>query len=874
MKPKTLIQAVQKVQLLTLLIFSVFILVFMEIFMWNKSLSTAKNQLLILTKSMNMIVIRHRFELSSEQNFSAKEIQNLLKPSFRQLVGLYPPEYSGGFYSRILHQTVVGASNQKKSGLIPRGENADPSGWESGRFYYGFQWSKIHHTWLFECDYPVKSNGKMIGYTFANVTLTHLLLIYLELGLTFLLMFAVGGYLFFIYSRRISRNIRKNAEQLLSLESGSQFDYVEFQKIAAQWGLNQGELAASEQKTATILASITDAIIILDREWRFTYINKEAEQYIQWQGHDDIIGKNIWDILPGAMSSKIYYEYHRAMTEQIPVHFETIAPQEDRWLDLSVYPFRDGITIYLRDITSRKQMENELQKSRKRITNILDAMTDGFYSLDQSWRFTYINHAAALSLGQEPDILFGQNIWEFFPWMVGGTLYRQFHQAMEHKTPLHFEIRGFYQDYSWFEFHCHPWDEGLSVYIRDITEKKRIEETLATERESKFKLEMELLKTEKLESLGILAGGIAHDFNNILAAILANLQLAKLKYRKNQSIEKYLDESINTTHRASDLTKQLLTFSKGGAPIKKAASLSEIICDTAKFALRGSKIKVEMIFPEPLRPVEVDSGQISQVIHNLIINANQAMPKGGVIKIISENIIVEPGNRFKSGPYIRITVKDQGTGIPKEHLSKIFDPYFTTKKEGSGLGLTTSYSIVRRHDGYIEVESEPGRGTTFFLYLPALAEAPIIGNPRPEITVCGENLKILFMDDEEAIVKAVSEMLEYYGYQVTPALDGAQAIQLYQQALEAGAPFDAVIMDLTIPGGMGGQEAIGRLRKIDPRIKAIVSSGYANDPIMADFERHGFSGVVSKPYKFDELYEVIHRIIERKQLSLDLKLTE
>ncbi|HEX3045640.1 MAG TPA: PAS domain-containing protein, partial [Bacillota bacterium] len=735
-------------------------------------------------------------------------------------------------------------------------------------------WSKIHHTWLLECDYPLTRKGKVVGYTFANFTLSHMLFTYLELGLTFLVIFAIGSYLFFISSQRISRNIRKNAEQLCSVGSGAQFDYVEFQKIAADLGLSQGELAAAKQKTETILASITDAIIILDREWRFTYVNKEAEQLLQWTGQDEIVGKNIWDILPGRMSSKIYYEYHRAMTEQIPVHFETIAPREDSWLDVSVYPFQGGITIYIRDITSRKQIENELQKSRKRITSILDSITDGFYSLDQAWRFTYINHAAALSLGQEPDTLLGQNIWEFFPWMVNGTIYRGFHHAVEQKLPLSFEIPGLFQEGAWFEFHCHPWDEGLSVYIQNITEKKRIEETLATERESKFKLELELLKTEKLESLGILAGGIAHDFNNILAAILANLQLAKLKYRKNEAIEKYLDESINTTHRASDLTKQLLTFSKGGAPIKKAASLSEIICDTAKFALRGSKIKVELIIPEPLRPVEVDSGQISQVIHNLIINAKQAMPKGGVIKITSENITIEPGNRFKPGAYIRITVKDQGTGIPRENLSKIFDPYFSTKKEGSGLGLTTSYSIIRRHDGYIEVESEPGRGTTFFLYLPTLAETPVIKMPPPETTITGEKLKILLMDDEEAIVKAVGEMLEYYGYQVTPAGDGAQAIHLYQKALEAGVPFDAVIMDLTIPGGMGGQEAVTLLREIDPQIKAIVSSGYANDPIMADYERYGFSGVVSKPYKIDELNEILNRIIDRKQLSLDLKIND
>lgn len=293
-----------------------------------------------------------------------------------------------------------------------------------------------------------------------------------------------------------------------------------------------------------------------------------------------------------------------------------------------------------------------------------------------------------------------------------------------------------------------------------------------------------------------------------------------------------------------------------------------MIHDTAQFVLRGSKVRAKFNISDALWSVEADIGQISQVIHNLVINAKQAMPKGGVIEITAENIKIEPGNRFNPGNYIKITVKDQGIGIPDDRLNKIFDPFYTTKKEGTGLGLAISYSIIRQHDGYIEVESKLNVGTTFFIYLPALPEAAVFIENQKEVAPVGEGLKILLMDDEKGILETVGEMLEYLGHQVLPAFDGERAIKLYRQAMESGNPFDIVIMDLTVPGGMGGQEAIAYLRDIDPNVKAIVSSGYANDPIMADYERFGFCGVVTKPYKIDELLKVINRVAENNQLTL------
>ena len=380
----------------------------------------------------------------------------------------------------------------------------------------------------------------------------------------------------------------------------------------------------------------------------------------------------------------------------------------------------------------------------------------------------------------------------------------------------------------------------------------------------KLKTQQELLRAEKMESLGILAGGIAHDFNNVLAAILTNVQLVMVKLKSNADIKPYLTNTIETTRKASNLTKQLLTFSKGGAPVRKDTSLVELIKDTAEFVLRGASIKLEFTMTNDLWVTNIDEGQISQVIHNLVLNAKQAMPKGGIIYINAENLSIAEGTRFNPGNYVKITVRDQGTGIAKKNLLKIFDPYFTTKKIGSGLGLATSYSIIKQHDGYIEVESQLNVGTTFFIYLPASNMAVIPTETRTETAVTDDVFKILVMDDEAVLLNAMGEMLKYYGHRVVLTDDGVRAIELYKQAELLGEPFDVVIMDLTIPGGMGGQETIAILRDFDPQIKAIVSSGYATDPIMADYERFGFAGVVSKPYKINELNEVLQQVINSK----------
>ena len=323
-----------------------------------------------------------------------------------------------------------------------------------------------------------------------------------------------------------------------------------------------------------------------------------------------------------------------------------------------------------------------------------------------------------------------------------------------------------------------------------------------------------------------------------------------------------LSEAERACQQAQNLSRQLLTFSKGGAPIKKIVSVKEIAIESASFACRGSRVNYHAGLPDDLWAVEADPGQIGQVFHNLVINAIQAMPGGGMVRISGENLLVEPGSDLPldAGRYVKISIQDEGIGISADHLSKIFDPYFTTKQMGSGLGLATSYSIIKNHRGHISVESKLEKGTTFQVYLPASDQEVTQQLQDDGKLIPGEG-KILVMDDESIVREVLGKMLMTLGYAVESAQDGAKAIELYTRAQDTGDPFALVILDLTVPGGMGGKEAIARLQKIDPRVKAIVSSGYSNDPVMANFQKYGFSDVIAKPYKISELDKALKKTL-------------
>ncbi|MGA7578084.1 MAG: PAS domain S-box protein [Desulfobaccales bacterium] len=401
--------------------------------------------------------------------------------------------------------------------------------------------------------------------------------------------------------------------------------------------------------------------------------------------------------------------------------------------------------------------------------------------------------------------------------------------------------------------------EGVKriALVRDISDRKRIENERA-------KLEAQLVQAQKMEAIGTLAGGIAHDFNNILTAILGNIGLGMLDQDMGDQGRQRLAAAEKACQQAQRLARQLLTFAKGGAPIKELVSLENLVAETASLACRGSQVRCEYAFGKDLMAIFGDPGQICQVFQNLIINAIQAMPQGGTIEITGENIKVGKDGRLplQAGNYVKVSIKDQGIGIPEKNLQKIFDPYFTTKQQGSGLGLATAYSVVKNHHGHISAESGLAEGSTFQVYLPA-SNGKVKRPPQESTELLSGKGKILVMDDEAMVREVLGMMLLALGYEAQFAKDGVEAIALFSQAQGSADPFTAIILDLTVPGGMGGKEAMERLLKIDPQVKAIVSSGYFDDPIMADFQKYGFAGVIAKPYKVAELGKTLNKVLTK-----------
>jgi signal transduction histidine kinase/ActR/RegA family two-component response regulator len=405
--------------------------------------------------------------------------------------------------------------------------------------------------------------------------------------------------------------------------------------------------------------------------------------------------------------------------------------------------------------------------------------------------------------------------------------------------------------------------DNLEVMVaRRTSELDDINKALMDEIEKRVKMEEEVLRSQKLEAIGILAGGIAHDFNNLLTAVLNTVYLAKMAVNPEEKAFEKMETAENVLENAKTLTQQLLTFSKGGEPVKEAVHLEKVIKDTVSFALRGSNVKCSFDIYNKLWPVEVDTGQISQVIGNLVINATQAMPQGGGIKVYADNDVLDKRGALplEVGRYLRLSIEDSGHGIATEHIYKIFDPYFTTKQKGSGLGLASSYSVIRNHGGHISVESELGIGTTFHVYLPATDRQPE-DREETRVTALDCTGRVLLMEDDTVIARSVVEGLKMLGFDAMSAKNGNEAINLFQNARESNDPFDVIILDLTIPGGMGGKETIKILLEIDPEVKAIVASGYSNDPVMSKFRDYGFNGVIPKPYMIEDLADSLRKII-------------
>lgn len=541
----------------------------------------------------------------------------------------------------------------------------------------------------------------------------------------------------------------------------------------------------------------------------------------------------------------------------------------DRWI---VIRNRHGEPVafegIVRDETEHKRIEDELKREKEKFQVLVEGSPLGVSLIGKDRRYKYINPKFVE--------IFGHTI-EDIP--TGKEWFRKAYPDKEYREQV---ISTWINDQKDSEigearprtFHviCKNGTEKV-IHFRPVTLENEDQLVIYEDITTRTRLEEQFQHAQKMEAIGILAGGIAHDFNNLLSVILGNISLIKDEVGVEYMVSEFLNDAEKATLGARDLTHQLITFSKGGAPVRRKASISEVLMNSAKLALSGSNVRCEFNIPEALWPVEFDEAQMKQAINNIMKNAEESMPDGNTIEVRAENLAVKEVKQkadlsLPEGNYVKISIQDQGVGIPEKNLPLIFDPYFSTKEmgvqKGMGLGLAVVYSIITKHDGHITVDSTPGIGTTFHIYLPA-AVKKIMAKKKKKEKIAGAKLKVLVMDDEEAIRKLADQMLDRLGYQAELARDGTEAIEIYKAANKSGDPFDAVILDLTVKGGMGGREAIKRLIDIDPDVRAIISSGYFNDPVMSNFNEYGFCSFIAKPYGIRQLSDVLDKVLDRKQ---------
>ncbi len=512
------------------------------------------------------------------------------------------------------------------------------------------------------------------------------------------------------------------------------------------------------------------------------------------------------------------------------------------------------------DITERRRAEATLARERERLSITLQSHSDGVLVVDGAGRVERVNRVACSLVGMSESDLLGRPAREILrvrdpdglkpfddvvavllsggPSHPFGPLVLTMGDGLDRHVVLHAS-----------PIPTGAGDDGAVLVLRDVTVQLRMEE--------------QIRKTARLESLGVLAGGIAHDFNNVLMAIKSNVSFARSLDIPGAERQEALADVEDAVRRGRDLTQQLLTFSRGGAPIKRDAPMGDLLADVTAFVLRGTGVRLELDVSPDLMSVAVDRSQMSQVIENLVVNAKQAMPDGGVLRITACNVDVdeEMGLHLPLGRYLRMSFEDEGPGIPASDFPRLFDPFFSTKAGGTGLGLSIVHSVVRRHGGTVVVRSAASKGACFDVYLPAAAqasEAPLLPSEPPR-----GSARILLMDDDPTVRRAMQRALSLMGYRVDLAVDGNEAVAAYERALAGPAPYALAILDLTVVGGTGGKEAAQKLRRVDPGAVIVVSSGYSDEGILADPHAHGFDACLPKPYDEQELAHVLRRVFSR-----------
>ena len=640
-----------------------------------------------------------------------------------------------------------------------------------------------------------------------------------------------------------------------------------FYDMATTIEANRRTLSHNEARFRLIMDSLDALVYVADMQtYEILFINRHGRKIF-----GDVTGQICWHAIQSGQTGPCPFCTNSllidAAGQPTGIHtWEFHNTRNNRWyyiMDRAIN-WVDGRIVRLEvatDITDKKEAERALAAEKEQLAVTLDSIGDAVITTDTKGQVILMNPIAAQLTGWNINEASGRSLDEVFRIVneqtgepcenpvkkvlaSGQIVGLANHTALISRAGQKRSIAD-----SGAPIVTSSGETiGVVLVFRDITDQ--------------YQLERELEKSRKIESLGLLAGGIAHDFNNMLSAILGNIDLSLLDSNLEEKTRKRLEDAFKASQRARDLTRQLLTFAKGGQPIRQTADLSEIIKDSADFILHGSEIKCRYHFADNLYLVDIDKNQISQVIQNLIINAVQAMPAGGTIDVSCYN--ADPKDISATplkadSQYVCVKITDQGQGISQDIIDKIFDPYFSTKPQGSGLGLSIVHSIITKHDGHIQISSIPGEGTSFSIYLP-IASKELESTVKTSVQQVGDQIKgkVLVMDDEEAVRHTICLMLEEFDLQSVAATDGEEAVRIYREHLDKGSPICLSILDLTVPGGKGGKEAAEEILALDPDARIVVSSGYSQDPIMAGYRDYGFCAVLAKPFDLDELGDVLN----------------
>ena len=653
---------------------------------------------------------------------------------------------------------------------------------------------------------------------------------------------------------------------------GSARDVTAEKKLQKLKDETDAALRKNEEKYRLLVENQTDLVVKVDPEGRFQFASPsycelfgKKETELLGQKFMPLVHEEDQEETSKAMKS-LYNEPHTCFVEQrakTRLGWRWLA-----WSDKAILDENGNVVSIVgvgRDITDKKLTQLELNDNEQKYKTLLNKLEDFVFlhplKKDGFSEFIEVNDTACMRYGYTREEFLCLTVLDLNPREeenIQQTM--QFHHELHEKKHLVYEKVHVSKGGESFPVEINAsimelkGQKMILAVVRDITKRKRAEETMQ--------------KMEKLESIGTLAGGIAHDFNNILTSVFGNISLALTEIRPDQRAYPFLERAEHSITRATKLTRQLLTFSRGGAPLKEKVKVEELCHEIAQFDLSGSGIKLQIHSVKDLWKINADQGQIQQVISNLVINARQAMAEGGTITITFENRKLENnqvGNLTK-GRYVQIQVFDQGKGIQKDVLEKIFDPYFTTKETGNGLGLAMVYSIISKHEGCVEVSSQPGEGSCFTIYLPAALVTQEIAETGAESALQQSDFqlakKVLIMDDDPMVQDLLKSVFEKLGFLIEVSRDGEEALVTYQREFNSKQPFDIVILDLTVPGGMGGKDTVKEILKLDPKARVLVSSGYSSDPVMANYRDYGFAGIIEKPYTLNKLKRALNISIE------------